>query len=441
MILTLRTQKDNGMGGNVWLWSRLVPQRRRLFLKICLIVSVLVGCRATVCEAGDWPQILGLHRNGQADGEQLAVWPVAGPRTLWSRKVGQGFAGMAVASGRTVLFHRVEDELVAEALDTNTGKPLWKTTFETNFRGSISPDVGPRCVPLVHEARVYLYGPGGELACVTLDAGKKVWARNVLQEFDGQEGYFGAGSSPIVEGEKLLLNVGGRKGAGIVAFALKDGKTLWQATDEAASYSSPTAATWDGKRHVVFVTRLSVVSVDPATGDVRFRFPFGQRGPTVNAANPLVLNDHVFVSASYGVGAQWAKIGPAGATTVWENDDTMSSQYSTSVEKDGVLYGIDGRQDVGVARLRAFDPRTGKVFWTEEDFGTGNLILAGDKLLIMKTDGTLLLVEPSPKSYRPLAQTQLFDTTVQALPALSNGLLLARDTQTLKCVVVGKPAK
>lgn len=429
------------MGGNVWLWSRLVPQRRRLFLKICLIVSVLAACRATVCDAGDWPQILGLHRNGQADGEQLAVWPVAGPRTLWSRKVSQGFAGMAVADGRTVLFHRIEDELVAEALDTNTGKPLWKTTFETNFRGSISPDVGPRCVPLVHEGLVYLYGPGGELACVTLDAGKKVWARNVLQEFDGQEGYFGAGSSPIVEGEKLLLNVGGRKGAGIVAFALKDGKTLWQATDEAASYSSPTAVTLDDKRHVVFVTRLNVVSVDPATGDVRFRFPFGQRGPTVNAANPLVLDDHLFVSASYGVGAQWAKIGPAGATTVWENDDTMSSQYSTSVEKEGVLYGIDGRQDVGVARLRAFDPRTGKVFWTEEDFGTGNLILAGDKLLIMKTDGTLLLVEPSPKSYRPLAQTQLFDTTVQALPALSNGLLLARDTQTLKCVVVGKPAK
>jgi outer membrane protein assembly factor BamB len=198
------------------------------------------------------------------------------------------------------------------------------------------------------------------------------------------------------------------------------------------------SATIDGVRHVVFVTRLNVVSVDPRTGAVRFQFPFGQRGPTVNAANPLILGDHVFVSASYGVGAQWAKVGAKRATTVWENDDVMSSQYTTCVEKDGMLYGIDGRQDVGVARLRAFDPKTGKVYWTEEGFGTGNFILAGDKLLIMKTDGELILAEPSPKAYRPLAKARLFDTTVQALPALSNGLLFARDTQSLKCVQVGK---
>jgi outer membrane protein assembly factor BamB len=428
------------MGEIGWRLSPRSLQTHVLLRKICLILSVLAACQAADCLAGDWPQILGPHRNGQADGEQLAVWPTAGPRQLWSREVGQGFAGVAIVGQRTVLFHRIENELVAEGLDTNSGKPLWKTTFETNYRGSISPDAGPRCVPLVHEGYVYLFGPGGELACVTLDAGKKVWTRNVLQEFDGQEGYFGAGSSPIVEGDKLLLNVGGR-GAGIVAFALKDGKTVWQSTDEAASYSSPAAITLGGQRHVVFVTRLSVISVDPASGKVRFRFPFGQRGPTVNAANPLLINDHVFVSASYGVGAQWAKIDAAGASTVWENDDTMSSQYATSVEKDGVLYGIDGRQDVGVARLRAFDPNTGKVFWTEEEFGTGNLILAGDKLLVMKTDGNLLLVSPSPNAYRQLAQTQLFDSTVQALPALSQGLLIARDTQTLKCVVVGTAGK
>ncbi len=134
------------------------------------------------------------------------------------------------------------------------------------------------------------------------------------------------------------------------------------------------------------------------------------------------------------------KIGPHGATTVWESNDVMSSQYTTCVAKDGVLYGIDGRQDVGVARLRAFDPRTGDIYWTEEGFGTGNLILAGDKLLIMKTDGMLVLVDPSPRAYQQLAETRLFDTTVQALPALSDGLLFARDTDTLKCVQVGKRA-
>ena len=293
-------------------------------------------------------------------------------------------------------------------------------------------------MPLVDDQRVYVLGPGGEFAGLELATGKQLWLRNICQDFNAPEGYFGAGSSPILEGGKLLVNVGGRDGAGLVAFSPTDGKTIWKATDEAASYSSPVAATVAGVRQVIFVTRLNVVSIDPTNGDVRFRFPFGARGPTVNAANPLVIGDHLFVSASYGVGARWSKIGAREATKVWESDDVMSSQYSTCVERDGILYGIDGRQDVGMARLRAFDPRTARVLWTEEGFGTGGLIVAGDKLLIMRTEGELVLAEASPEAFRPLARAKLFATTAQALPALADGRAFVRDTQFLKCVAVGQ---
>ena len=153
-----------------------------------------------------------------------------------------------------------------------------------------------------------------------------------------------------------------------------------------------------------------------------------------------MLGNHLFVSASYGVGAVWAEFGATSAKTVWASDDVMSSQYTTCAQKDGYLYGIDGRQDVGVARLRCFDPRTGKVAWTQEDFGTGNLILAGDKLLALKTNGELVLVDPSPEHFKPLATAQILSTTTQALPALSAGRLFARDTKTLKCLAVGMPA-
>jgi hypothetical protein len=146
----------------------------------------------------------------------------------------------------------------------------------------------------------------------------------------------------------------------------------------------------------------------------------------------------LFVSSSYGVGARWARIAADNATVEWDSDDVMSSQYTTCVEKDGYLYGIDGRQDVGVARLRCFDPQSGKVAWTEEGFGTGTLILADGKLVILKTDGKLVLAEPSPQAFRPLATAELFDTTAQALPALAAGRLFARDTKTLKCVQIGK---
>ncbi len=399
------------------------------------VVWLFVG----VAMAGDWPQILGPDRNGRATGEQLATaWPAGGPPVVWEAQVGRGLAGVAVRKGRLVLFHRQGNQLVAEAREAATGRSQWKSGFATTYSSTISPDDGPRCVPLVDQEHVYLLGPGGELACLELATGKQVWLRNICKDFNAPEGYFGTGSSPILEGDKLLVNVGGKDGAGLVAFSPADGKTLWKATDEAASYSSPVAATVAGVRQVIFVTRLNVVSIDPANGEVRFRFPFGARGPTVNAASPLVIGDHLFVSASYGVGAQWAKIGARDAKEVWANDDVMSSQYTTCVERDGILYGIDGRQDVGVARLRAFDPRTGRVLWTEEGFGTGGLILAGDKLLIMRTEGELVLAEASPMAFRPLARAKLFDTTAQALPALADGLAFVRDTRVLKCVAVGQ---
>lgn len=419
---------------------RLARPDRSTLYRLCLTLAMVVAASGLAL-AGDWPQILGPQRNGVAVGETVQLpLPTAKAATLWQMDVGQGFAGVAVWQGRAVLFHRQSGELVAQLLDADTGKSRWRVTFPTNYRSTISPDDGPRCVPLVHQERVYLLGPGGELICLRLDDGKQVWARNVNQDFRVPDSYFGAGSSPIVEGDKLLLNVGGPQGAGIVAFSLGDGATLWKSTSEGASYSSPVAATVDGTRHLVFVTRLSVVSLDPQDGKVRFRYPFGARGPTVNAANPLVLGDHVFVSASYGVGANWSKIGPREATEVWANDDVMSSQYTTCMEHKGYLYGIDGRQDVGGARLRCFDPRTGKVQWTEEAFGTGNLILVGDKLLVMRTEGDLVAVAAVPEGYRELGRMPIFDSTVQALPALSQGLLLARDTRTLKCLRLGPPA-
>lgn len=423
-------------------------------MKPLLIFCMLTFSATALLHGGDWPQILGPARTGIAVNERLVdSFPKEGPKTVWQRDVGSGFAGVAVAGGRAVLFHRVGNEEVVEAIDAASGKPLWKTAFPTHYTSTISADNGPRCVPVIHQGNVYLFGAAGHLHSVSLKDGAKRWSRAAYKEFGAPDGFFGAGSTPLVEGDRLLVNVGGRAGAGLVAFALADGKTVWQATDELASYSSPVAATIDGVRHAIFVTRFNVVSVDPANGKVRFRFPFGQRGPTVNAATPLVIDGHVFVTSSYGIGATFAKIGATSAEILWSKDDVLSSQYTTCVQEGGLLYGIDGRQDIGVARFRCFDPKTGKVQWTQEGFGNATLILAKEpltskepgraatdaKLVIMKTDGTLVLAAASPKSYRALATARLFNVAGAnvpplALPALTNGLLYVRDAGMLKCV-------
>ncbi len=430
----------NNENGLATLPSRPTP--RRIFLRaqlwrLLVTATLLAASSSTI--AGEWPQILGSHRNGIAAGETLLLqWPQAGPKLAWQHPVGSGFAGVAVAAGRVVVFDRQQDTEVLTARDAKNGKQIWSTNAPIRYQSTIAPDDGPRCVPLVQGERVYVLGVAGRLRCLGLADGKEHWQRELLKDFDVPPSYFGVGSTPLLVADKLLVNVGGKDGAGIVAFDISDGATAWQATDEGASYSSPTLATIGGRQLAVFVTRFAVVGIEPSTGKVQFRFAFGQRGPTVNAATPLVIDGRLFVSASYGVGAVWARLGLNSAQEIWRSDEVMSSQYATCVYHAGALFGIDGRQDVPPAHLRSFDPQSRKVHWTVENFGTGNLILAGDKLLIMKTNGELVLAAADKSRYRELGRAQVLDGVAQPLPALADGLLYVRDENTLKCLRVGE---
>jgi len=238
-----------------------------------------------------------------------------------------------------------------------------------------------------------------------------------------------------MEGDKIIVNVGGDEDhSGIVAFAADTGRTVWRATRERASYSSPVAVSVEGTRHVIFVTRLSVLSLNPDNGQVRFQFPFGRTGPTVSAANPVVLEGHLFVTASYGIGSVLARIGSDRAEVLWRDRQILASQYTTCVENDGYLFGIHGRQDGPPAELRCFDPRSRKVLWRQPDFGYATLIRCGDRLLILKTDGTLVLAAADPKKYEELASVRVCESTARALPALSGGLFYVRDTRQVKCL-------
>lgn len=406
------------------------------FRECGVYMSLLIaGLLTRVSQAGDWPQILGPARNGIAENESIVDrFPGKGPNTVWERDVGEGFAGVAVSGGQMVLFHRRGAEELADCHDATTGKPVWNRSFPANYNGGIAPDNGPRCVPVMHDDRVFLFGPAGDLYCLSLKNGGILWQRKTATEFGAPSGFFGAGSTPIVEGNALLLNVGGKAGSGIVAFSTADGKTLWQKTDEQASYSSPVAVTHDGVRQVIFVTRYNALSLDPADGKVRWSVPFGARGPTVNGASPLAFDGHVFLSASYGVGALYAEFSRSAVRKLWADNDTMSSQYTTCVRHKGMLYGIDGRADVGRARLRCFDPETHKIRWTNEGFGMATLILADDKLILVKEDGTLVLAAAKPEEYQELSRASVLRRTTRALPALTNGLLYLRDTDTLKCL-------
>jgi outer membrane protein assembly factor BamB len=391
-------------------------------------------------KAGDWPQILGPDRNGIAAGdERLAdTWPESGPPLLWEQPVGRGFAAVAVAGDRVIVFDRDRNTERVQALKVATGEPLWDDAYPTDFVPQYGRDDGPMATPVVAGGRVCTFGAQGVLSCYDLDSGELHWRRDTHEDFGAREGYFGAGSSPLIDVGKVIVIVGGEREAeaAVVAFHLTSGETAWHSVADEASYSSPVVATVDGTRHLIALTRLKCVSLDPEDGGVRFEFPYGQRGPTVTAANPLVVNGHLFVSASYGIGAVFAAIKQDGVEELWSGDDILSSQYTTCIEHDGLLYGIDGRQDIPPADLKCIDPRTREVKWAEASFGYASLIAADCKLIAVKTDGGLVLAELSPTSFKPLAEAQIFEDTVRALPALSNGRLYLRDSHTLKCLSV-----
>jgi outer membrane protein assembly factor BamB len=383
---------------------------------------------------GDWPQFLGPTRNSiSTEMGLVSSWSKDGPPLVWQRETGAGFSGPAVAGENLILFHRVGDEEVVECLEASTGKSRWKFSYPTHYIDQFGFDPGPRSTPLIAGGKVYTLGAEGAFHCLDLDSGKKIWGRPLNEEFTVAKGFFGVATSPLIEGELILVNVGGKDAAGIVAFARDTGQEVWRATDHQASYSSPVAATLAGIRYAIFLTREGIVFLDPKTGSVKFNTRFRSRmNASVNAASPLAVDNTVFFSACYGPGAMLLAVAGDRFDEVWKNDESMSNHYNTCVADNGYLYGFHGRQESG-ARLRCVELKTGQIKWTSERAGCGSVILAEGKLIVLAEDGDLILIQPNPDSYKELARASVMSKPARSPIALANGRLYARDSKKLVC--------
>jgi len=394
-------------------------------VRICRLLWLIAAAAA----AQDWPQFLGPTRNGVYTGPWSAGSSLA---PVWKREVGAGFSAPVIAQGRLILFHRQGGEEKIESLDAATGKTVWSFAYPTGYRDDFGFDEGPRATPSIDGGRIYTFGAEGVLHGLDFASGRKVWSVDTHKQFGVAKGFFGAACSPLVEGNAVVLNIGG-KGAGIVAFEKASGKVLWSATDHAAGYSAPVAATIGGARRLLVFTRAGLVDLDPASGKVRYEFPWRSRSnASVNAATPLVIGSLVFLSASYSTGATLLELGAGAPKPLWSSDEALSNHYSTSVHRDGYLYGYHGRQEEGQA-LRCVELRTGKVAWSVDRFGAGTITLAGDHLLVMRESGELVMAPATPKEFRPARRAQLLPREVRAYPALAGGRIYVRNESALVC--------
>ena len=418
----------------------LSPQKKtRSFSAVSACSALIVVVFGVLTAAADWPQFLGPERNGVYRGPALAeTWPAKGPTVAWRKTVGAGFAAPVVVQNRLILFHRVGAQEVVEALDATTGASIWRYQYATTYRDDFGFDEGPRAVPVVADGIVYTFGAEGQLHAVNLTTGQRVWSEDTMKRFNVPKGFFGAAGSPLVEGGRVIANVGGPK-AGIVAFDAKTGQVQWSATSDQASYSSGVAATFPSGRRAIFLTRDALVGLNPATGTVAFRRNWRARNnSSVNVAAPIVVGDLIFVSAEYGPGAGVLRVDGSSLVDLWTSDEALSNHYANSVHRDGILYGFHGRQEFGPS-LRAVELRTGKVRWNQEQFRAGTVTLIGDRLLIVREGGELILAPASPDSFKPLARAQILPATIRAYPAVSDGFVYVRNENTLVCLDLRQP--
>ena len=399
------------------------------------LVSALIASQAL--HAGDWQQFLGPNRDGISKETGLIdrLSPAAEP--VWRINVGAGYAGPVVVRDRVLLFHFKEGKEVVESFRTTDGTSVWTAGYPCDYEGGMFREPGPRATPTVSGDAVVTFGSDGVLQCLSLADGAVRWRKALQKEFDVPDSYFGVACSPLVADGLVLVNLGAR-GAGLCAFRLADGSLAWKTTDDSASYSSPVLATLNGRSTALFFARSGLHGVDPKTGDERFFFPFRARiDASVNAAAPLVWDDHVFLSASYGTGAVLldCKEKPK---VVWKSNEVLSAHFNTPVKVGGFLYGIDGRQEGGDARLVCVDAETGALKWSQAAIGCASLIAADGKLFATRENGELLLCRATSDRFEQLGTASAAKGTCRAAPALAEGRIYLRSDRELVCVDVRK---
>lgn len=381
----------------------------------------------------DWPQILGPNRNGkvEASSHWLKDLPKEAPEALWELPVGEGYSGAAISQGQVAVFDHLDRKDRIRLVSLLDGSVYWEQMLASGYQGGVNNDRGPRSVPTILPDAILCYGASGQLSCVERQDGKLRWTRPLRKEYKATDGYFGAGSTPLVIGDLAIVNVGGSKEGSVVAVRLSDGQTQWQTDGAEASYASPILWRMGDERIVIVVTRLTTVGLNPENGEILFDFKFGMRGPTVNAATPIQISSgEVFLTSSYGIGASLIQPNSNPLSVLFRDKQSLSSQYITPIEIDGRIYGCDGREDAGRTQLVCLDPSSPETpLWIERISEITHLLGMGNQILGVGINGKLTLFQADPSRYSPVAELDLPRGVYRALPAYSKGILLLRDSE------------
>ncbi len=434
-------------------------------------IPVRLGVRK---KGHDWPKFLGPTGDSKsAETGIIAPWPESGLKIVWQRPLRESYGIGSVAYGRYYQFDREGNQAKVIALEAETGKPLWEFAYPTDYVDYYGYNGGPRCSPVIDGNRVYTYGAQGMLHCLDAETGELIWKVDTAKEFGVIQNFFGVGSTPVIEGDLLIVMVGGSppeshdlgpgyldrvvgNGSGVVAFDKRTGEVKYKTSDELASYAAPTLATIEGRRWCFVFARGGLLGFNPADGSIDFHYPWRAKIlESVNASTPVVVNNEVFISETYGPGSSLLRVRPGGYEVVWRDDErrrdkAMQTHWNTAVYHEGYLYGSSGRHEHN-AELRCIEWKTGKVMWSEPGLTRCSLLYVDNHFICLSEDGVLRLLRANPEKYdlvsewRPVDKDApanpfgfgprpLLSPPAWAAPILSHGLLYVRGDDRVLCL-------
>jgi outer membrane protein assembly factor BamB len=376
----------------------------------------------------EWHQWRGPNRDGHsAETGLLQQWPQGGPRRIWQASgAGDGFSSFSASHGRLYTLGARGGTEYVMAFDAATGKKLWETANGPRYRNAQGD--GPRSTPTVDGDRLYALGGAGALSALDAATGKKIWTVDFVDVFGGITPSWGYSESPLVLGDRIVVNAGGRR-ASIVAINKADGKALWRNHNDEAGYSSPVLLRTGSFQQVVFFTGQRALAVDPRDGRLLWTYD-RPANRTANIATPVVRGNRVFISSDYGTGAGLVTVKAAGTIAAAEEvyfTREMRNHHSSSVLVGDTLYGFSS------SILTALNFDSGKMVWRDRSVGKGSLIYADNRLYLYSENGVVGLAEANPTAYREHGRftLQTGGSPTWSHPIITHGKLILRDQDTV----------
>ena len=398
--------------------------------RVLCVVLTLLTLLTTNAWSAEWPQYRGMNRDGVSKETGLSkTWGAEGPRVIWKVPLGEGYSGMSVVNGRIYTMDAQNGNEYVVCFDAVTGKEIWRSRSDATFINDQGN--GPRSTPTVDGEMIYTFGAQSYLYAWSAKDGKKIWENDLKKTLGAKVPIWGVSSSPLVEGNLLILPVGGGESNAVVAFHKKTGALVWKSETDEPGYSSPLAVNLNGIRQIIIFSGTMLLSVSPTDGKVLWKYPW-KTNWFVNSAMPIfVPEDKIFISTSYDRGAALLRVrnsgGEVSVEEIWLSKE-MKNHFNSSVLHEGYIYGFDN------AVLKCIDANTAEEKWRKSGFGKGSLILADGHLIVLSERGGLVIVEAAPAAYKEKARAQVLQGKCWTQPTLSEGKLYLRNQKQMICI-------